>query len=665
MHLNDEGTGRAIYTNTSAPRVFPKTFSSKEEAPVGPLAHDLLRMNVKGLHVSSSDGVKMLFSRDQSEIPRFLKTIMFRSTPDLVVQASTVEAVSAVLRFANSKGIPVIPRGSGSSPFGGAVPVNGGIVLDVSGMDKILGVNSSAPEITVQAGARWADIDHYLYTFGLCLNTSPSSKFSTVGGWICTGGIGLNSFSKGRLEALVSSVDLVIPDGTVHRLSSSDPHFKAVFGSEGQLGVVVSATLTVRKMPEKSKPHMVCFDDATSALGFARAVGASIVDPVHIVYENPLKFVMINRLLGRDYYSRRHSVIVYIEGGDSEIRFSEFIRKRDLTEEKEFLARHMWNERFFPMKVRRFGPGLLGSEVMAPQKILPDALQKAEGLCREFGLDPLFEIHFLNDGNALLLCYYMTDQGNAFGYAMDAAKSMLITSMMIDLGAKPYSVGVWNTPFSDAEDRGHVQRLRSAKAQLDPKGVMNSGKYFTLEGRTGGLMGRAFSPTVMRPLLKTARTFSPITSRIMAWANSFASKPLESKARSPLLRTADECAMCGACVSVCPAYLIVKDERVTGRGKLLTAKALARGEGLSKEHSDRTFLCMRCKACEQVCQSKLELIKAYDELEAQLEKLHGRNSKEIEEFIRFAESSPEYDELVERGLVIGAPKHGMEGERCV
>ncbi len=74
---------------------------------------------------------------------------------------------------------------------------------------------------------------------------------------------------------------------------------------------------------------------------------------------------------------------------------------------------------------------------------------------------------------------------------------------------------------------------------------------------------------------------------------------------------------------------------------------------------------MRCKACEQVCQSKLELIKAYDDLEAQLEKTQGKNSKEIEEFIRYAESRPEYDELIERGLVIGAPKHGMEGERCV
>lgn len=665
MHLSDEGIGRAIYSHTSAPQEPPKEFSAKEEPANGQLASDFLGMHIDGLQVSSSAGVKMLFSRDQSEIPRFLKTIMFKSMPDLVVHARSVEAVSAVLRYANTRGIAVIPRGSGSSPFGGSVPVAGGIVLDVSGMDKILGVDISGRTVTVQSGARWADVDHYLSRFGLCLNTSPSSKFSTVGGWVATGGIGLNSFSKGKLEGLVVSLELVTPDGSVRKLSSSDAKFKTVFGSEGQLGVVVSVTFLARKIPEKSKPHMVCFDDLISALGFAHAVAGGDIHPIHVIYENPLKFAMINRLLGRDYYQLRHSIIVDLEGEDSEIRFADFLKRAGLKEEREFLARHMWNERYFPMKVRRFGPGLLGSEVLVPQRILPEALAKAGVLCGQLSLEPLFEIHFLNDGSALLLCYYMTDQGNTIGYTLDAAKSMLITSMFIDLGAKPYSVGVWNTPFSNAENRERVTRLRAAKTEYDPKGIMNSGKYFSLDGRIGGLAGKAFSPTLMRPLMKTALTFSPVTSRVMRWMYGFSSKNLEPKSRTPLLRTADECAMCGACVSVCPAYLIVKDERVTARGKLLTAKAMARGGTITKEHSDRTFLCMRCKACEQVCQSKLELIKAFDELESQLEKLHGKDAQEIEKFIRYTEATPEYDELIERGLVIGAPKHGMEGERCV
>jgi Na+-translocating ferredoxin:NAD+ oxidoreductase RnfC subunit len=74
---------------------------------------------------------------------------------------------------------------------------------------------------------------------------------------------------------------------------------------------------------------------------------------------------------------------------------------------------------------------------------------------------------------------------------------------------------------------------------------------------------------------------------------------------------------------------------------------------------------MRCKACEQVCQSKLELIPIYDKLEATLEKKYGRDAKEIEAFVRFAEASPEYDALLQRGLVLGAPKNGMGGDARV
>jgi biotin carboxylase len=74
---------------------------------------------------------------------------------------------------------------------------------------------------------------------------------------------------------------------------------------------------------------------------------------------------------------------------------------------------------------------------------------------------------------------------------------------------------------------------------------------------------------------------------------------------------------------------------------------------------------MRCKACEQVCQSKLELIPAYEELENRLEKRYGKDAAEIERFVRTAETSPRYEEMVARGLVLGAPKNAMGGDRRV
>jgi FAD/FMN-containing dehydrogenase/ferredoxin len=664
MHIQEVGTGRAIYPGGAPPAPPPKSFSAKEEPVGSALADSLCKLNVPGLRVISASGEKILYSRDQSEIPRFLKGIMFRSVPDLVAQPTTAEGVAAVLKFARAKGVTAIPRGSGSSPFGGSVPVAGGIVVDMSKMDRILEIDVGERTVTVQAGARWADIDQEIERWGLALNTTPSSKFSTVGGWLATGGMGLNSFSRGHVSASVLSVDIVTPDGSTRTLNQGDPGFQEVFGSEGQLGVLVSAKISLRKKEDRSRPHLLFFDDTESALKFAGALARSEVHPAHIVYESPAKFSYINILLKKDYFRAADAIIVNIEGEGSEKAFDSFLKTAQSKEEKEFLARYMWNERYFPMKVRKFGPGLLGSEVVVERDRLSGAVTEANDLCKMFGLEPLFEVHFLDDGTGLLLCYFMTDQGNTVKYTMDAFKSMLVTSKLLDLGAKPYSIGVWNFPFSDAEDRARFESLRKAKSAMDPKGVMNSGKYFTLSGRLGGVAGLAFRPKLMRPVLKVMVLLSPMTSRLMGYAYRFADKRLKPKGRTDLLRTADECAMCGACVSVCPAYMVVRDERVTARGKLLTAKAMAKGAKISKEHAQRTFLCMRCKACEQVCQSKLDLMTAYDVLEGELEALCGKDAAEIEKFIRYTENTPEYDELVKRGLVLGAPKHGMGGEQA-
>ena len=659
--MADTEVGRAICPGTPTSSSPPTEFSAGIEPTSGQLASAIADLHIKDLRVISSAGEKMLYSRDQSEIPRMLKDILFRAEPDAVVQPLSTEALSTVVRYAASKGATIIPRGAGSSPFGGSVPVMGGLVVDMSRMDGVLGLDVEKATVSVQGGARWADIDHFLEKSGFSLSTCPSSKFSTVGGWIATGGLGLNSYSRGHLSRSVVSVDLVTADGNVRTLSAKNPEFASVFGSEGQLGVIASARLYVMKKPAKSRPHMLLFDDVESALSFAKSLSDSDVGPAHIMFESANKFSLINRMLGHDYFRNGEAVIVSIEGDVPEAKFQSFVKAVGLKEEKEFLARYMWNERFFPMKIRKFGPGMLGTEVLMPVSRLADGLNQARSMSKKLGVDPLFEVHFLEGGWALLLCFYMTDQGNTIGYMLDAVKSMILSRLLIDLGAKPYSIGVWNNPFSSAEGRDKIAKLRKAKSALDPRGVMNSGKMFSLSGRFGRIVSFGFGPRVMMPGLKAFLVFSPITARVMAAGHRFANKRLKPKSRSELLRIADECAMCGACVSVCPAYVVASDERVTARGKLLTVKAMARGQQISKEHAHRIFLCMRCKACEQVCQSKLELISVFDALEKELEELYGKDQQEIEKFIKYAESTPLYDKLVERGLVLGAPRHGMGG----
>ena len=119
--------------------------------------------------------------------------------------------------------------------------------------------------------------------------------------------------------------------------------------------------------------------------------------------------------------------------------------------------------------------------------------------------------------------------------------------------------------------------------------------------------------------------------------------------------------MCGACVGVCPAYMLTKDERVTARGKLLTARKMGWYGAVTKEHAHITSLCMRCKACEQVCQSKLHLIPVYEEMEKRLAEQFGRDDEMVKRFVEQAENSAAYDALVDRGLVLGSASKNVEG----
>ncbi len=631
-------------------------FSAKEEPSRGDLHKGLMGSAAAGAKVASSMGERMLFSRDQSEIPRFMRQILFRSTPDAVVHAETEEGVLGVLRFASSAGTAVVPRGAGSSPFGGSMPVRGGIVLDVSRMDKVLGIDPEAMTATVQAGVRWADLDHELGKRGLTLMTCPSSKFSTVGGWVATGGVGMNSFSRGRLISNVLSVGLATPSKGLVRLTQADREFPLVFGSEGQLGVVTSITLQVRRLPEKPRPRLVMFADHASALSFAEEAAAR-VKPVHIIYESALRVSYTNKMLDTQRIAPGDAVIVYTEGEASGKAFDDLVASWHLQEQPEYVARYVWNERFFPMKIRRFGPGMLGLEVVAAKGSLDGLMSSVSSLSKGLDLAPMFEVHMLPGDEALMLCFFMTDQGNTLLYTLDAIKSLLLTRLAVDNGASPYSVGIWNHAFSDVAEKGRKDAMRRLKAEYDSAGVMNPGKYFSLSGRFGALSGLVMEPKLMGPVLGAVLRMAPLSLPLLHMATKVARENLGPKDRPADLRTADECAMCGACVGVCPAYLAIGDERVTARGKLLTAKAMAAGARITEEHAHRTFLCMRCKACEQVCQSKLELIPFYEELERRLERQFGRDAQEIERFVRFAESSPEYDELVKRGLVIGAPKN--------
>ena len=215
---------------------------------------DEFKRTAGDLKVIDGAADRAMYSQDIGDLPPVMTRTLFQTMPDFVVQPATVEDVRTVLAFARERKVPVIPRGAASWGFGGVVPTRGGIVIDLSPFRRILALDAAGKTVTVESGARWGDIDVAARKEGLCLRTYPSSKFSTVGGWIATGGYGINSFKYGHLSQQIVSMKVVTGAGEVRVLSPADRDFGCFVGTEGEFGIVMEATLRLRDVPAGSYP---------------------------------------------------------------------------------------------------------------------------------------------------------------------------------------------------------------------------------------------------------------------------------------------------------------------------------------------------------------------------------------------------------------------------
>src|SRR4030042_1231338 len=203
-----------------------------------------------------------MYSHDIGDIPPIMTKKLFKTLPDFIVQPKNVDEIKKVLVVANDLKIPVVPRGAASWGFGGVIPTNAGIVIDLSPFRKIVAIDTAQKTVTVEAGSRWSDIDIMAKKEGLCLMTYPSSKFSTVAGWISTGGYGIKSFTYGHLSKQIVSMTVVTGTGEVKQLSPSDRYYTYFVSTEGEFGIVVEATLKLRDVPQGSYPHLLYFPGA-------------------------------------------------------------------------------------------------------------------------------------------------------------------------------------------------------------------------------------------------------------------------------------------------------------------------------------------------------------------------------------------------------------------
>jgi glycolate oxidase len=197
--------------------------------------------------------------------------------PDAVVWPESTEQVAAVVKLANEYKIPIVPRGAGTSLSGGVIPIQGGIIIDLSRMNQILEMSIEDRYARVQAGVVCDDLNRALAKHGFTFPPDPaSSSVATIGGNVATNAGGIKGAKYGTTRDYVLGLQVVLPTGEVMHTGSYTMKCvsgydlaKLFIGAEGTLGVITEVTLKINPLPRHAMTAVATFtrlEDAGKAI---------------------------------------------------------------------------------------------------------------------------------------------------------------------------------------------------------------------------------------------------------------------------------------------------------------------------------------------------------------------------------------------------------------
>ena len=254
----------------------------------------------------------------------------------LVFPQST-EEVSKILKYAHKHDIPVTPRGAGTNLVGSTVPVDGGIILDFSRMDKVLELDENTMTITVQPGLLLQDLQKYVEERGLFYPPDPGEKASSIGGNISTNAGGMRAVKYGVTRDYVRGLEVVTADGSVltaggkNVKDASGLSLKNLYiGSEGTLAVITKCILKLIPKPETSLSVLVPYPDLKTGIRSVLSVLRANANPTAVEFMERKVVKLGEDFLGVKYpYPEAGSyILLTFDGHATEVRENaERIRK--------------------------------------------------------------------------------------------------------------------------------------------------------------------------------------------------------------------------------------------------------------------------------------------------------------------------------------------------
>ena len=239
--------------------------------------------------------------------------------PEVLVRVRSTEEVSAVMKLAYERCIPVTVRGSGTGLVGAAVPIHGGILLETTKMNKILNLDANNLTVTVQPGVLLMELSAFAEENDFLYPPDPGEKSATIGGNISTNAGGMRAVKYGVTRDYVRSLTVVLPNGEIQTFgaavakNSSGYSLKdLIIGSEGTLAIICEAVLKLVPLPKVSISLLVPFPDMKSAIEAVPHIIRSKVTPTAIEYMSRDTILFSESYLGKRFPDTKNDAYILL-----------------------------------------------------------------------------------------------------------------------------------------------------------------------------------------------------------------------------------------------------------------------------------------------------------------------------------------------------------------
>ena len=425
-----------------------------------------------------------------------------KHTPAAVVFPGSAAQVAAVVRAAGRHGVPVVPRGAGTNVSGGTTPHLGGIVLNLTRLNRIEAIDAAGRRARVQAGVTNAALNAAAVPHGFFFAPDPSSyRVATLGGNLAENSGGLHCLKYGVTTHHVLSLQVVLADGSIAELggeAEDAPGYDLagiLVGCEGTLGVITAATVRLVPLPEGTRTLLATFADLEACVATVSAIIAARIVPAALELVDRASIAVVNASLGQVYPEAEAALVIEVDGRAAELdpqaeaiaalcRAGGATTVRRAHDAAEAAALWAGRRAMFGC-LARMSAYVWAQDVTVPRGRLVPMLRRVMAIGREYGLSICTVAH-AGDGNLHPCIPFDPREPGARERVHQA--DLAILRACVELGGSitgEHGVGIDKLPgmplmFSPTQ-LGLMFDLRDA---LDPRRLLNPGKAVPL--RTAG-----------------------------------------------------------------------------------------------------------------------------------------------------------------------------------